>query len=69
MAAPKSPKPELVAEVYRKTTALRKEKFGIRVYASNSEVLFWSEKYHNRADALHAAELLCTSKITVVNTT
>jgi uncharacterized protein YegP (UPF0339 family) len=67
---PKAPKPNIIAEVYQQQTMLRsKEKFGVRVIAPNRQILFSSEKYHNHLDALHAANLLATGKITVVDTT
>jgi uncharacterized protein YegP (UPF0339 family) len=66
---PKPPKPNIIAEVYRNKTMLSSEKFGVRIIAPNGQKLFASEKYHNRLDALHAANLLATGKITVVDTT
>jgi uncharacterized protein YegP (UPF0339 family) len=66
---PKVPRPNIIAEVYRNKTMLSSEKFGVRVIAPNRQILFSSEKYHNHLDALHAANLLATGKITVVDTT
>lgn len=65
---PRPPKPEIEARVYRNKTMLSRERFGVRIVAANGEIIFQSEKYHNHEDALHAADLLATGKIKVVDT-
>lgn len=63
-----NPKPQLTVQVYKKVTALRKrERWGVRIKASNSLTLFASEKYVNHEGARNAADLVANGKFTVVD--
>ncbi len=67
MTSPKV-KPAITIQVYRKVTKVRKrERWGVRIKASNNLTLFWSEKYVNHEGARNAADLVANGKFTVVD--
>lgn len=52
-------KPPVIYKLHMKATPFRKtEKFWVTIEGLNGQIVFWSEKYVNRADAVHAIELV-----------
>jgi uncharacterized protein YegP (UPF0339 family) len=50
---------KFVAKLHKRVTKVRKtESFWVTIEAMNGEPLFTSEKYVNRADAVHALQLV-----------